>query len=126
MSACSVLAVFALLSVASAQTDSVSGYAIKMATAVRENEVKVSPECVRMFLEYSDGLGRGEHWALKSKHLFKLCEHLPWTTSLRNCVCVIKFIAEISGEKNLLNIWVVFVVKGKLSLNLEAVHKDYF
>lgn len=66
---CNVLVCLSLFSAVAA--DSVSSYAIKLATAVRENEVKVSAECRRMFLEYSIGLGKGEHWALKSKHLFK-------------------------------------------------------
>lgn len=68
----SISVLCSLLFVVVAQTDSVSGYAIKMVTAVKENEVKVSAECGSAFLKYSDGLGKGEHWALKSKHLFKL------------------------------------------------------
>lgn len=64
-----VLVNFFLFSVVVAQTDSVSGYAIKMATAVKESGVKVSAECGNAFLEYSDGLRNSEHWALKSKHV---------------------------------------------------------
>lgn len=57
--------------VAAQTANSVFGYAIEMATAVKNNEEKVSTECGSAFLEYSNGLGKGEHWAMKSKHLFK-------------------------------------------------------
>lgn len=66
---CSISLLSSLLSVVVAQTDSVSDFAIKIATAVEENEVEVSAECGSAFLEYSHGLGKGEHWALKSKFI---------------------------------------------------------